>query len=118
MYHIEYATLNYYHSPISDECLCLVILFYTATKDQRDFEYISNFWRFRSFNEEDIDLAKSQRLNGNEEKKLIRRVLESNNIQYSTQKICGPFKDEIALFTNCLFNIDSNSAILVRSSVS
>jgi predicted transglutaminase-like protease len=41
------------------------------------------------------DLAKSQRLNGNEEKKLIRRVLESNNVEYTTQKVCGPFSDEI-----------------------
>ena len=41
------------------------------------------------------DLAKSQRLNGNEEKKLIRRVLESNNLEYSTQKVDGPYCDEI-----------------------
>lgn len=161
MYHIEYASLNYYHSPISDECLCLGILFHNITTGQRDFKYISNFQRFHAFDDEaDIDfvklylkgikdetessvfnynikfdlssyikfyanefrfssvralsvnenenyvedltkiylkydLAKSQRLNGNEEKKLIRRVLESNNLEYSTQKLDGPYSDEI-----------------------
>jgi hypothetical protein len=161
MHHIEYAALNYYHSPISDECLCIGVLFHNVTTGQRDFKYISNFQRFHSFDDEadvdfvklyllgireevertvfnyntkfeldsyirpyanefrfssvktlnveenedyvnDIsrlylkyDLAKSQRLNGNEEKKLIRRVLESNNVEYTTQKVCGPFSDEI-----------------------
>ncbi len=42
------------------------------------------------------DFAKSQRLNSNEEKKLIRKVLESNNLEYTTQKISGPFCDEIS----------------------
>lgn len=158
MYHIEYAALNYYHSPISDECLCIGVLFNNITTGQRDFKYISNFRRFHSFDDEaDInfvklylrgiqeetenykqkfdldsyvkvyanefrfssirtlavnenenyvedlskiylkyDLAKSQRLNGNEEKKLIRRVLESNNLEYSTQKVDGPYSDEIS----------------------
>ena len=146
MYNIEYAALNYYHSPISDECLCIGVLFHNVTTGQRDFKYISNFQRFHAFDDEaDIDfvklylrgikdevetsvfnfnkefelasyvkvyanefrfssvrtltvnenenyvedlskvylkydLARSQRLNGNEEKKLIRRVLESNNL--------------------------------------
>lgn len=161
MYHIEYAALNYYHSPVSDECLCIGVLFNNITTGQRDFKYISNFQRFHSFDDEaDIDfvklylrgikeetensifnynqkfdfdsyikvyanefrfssirklsvnesenyvedlskvylkydLAKSQRLNGNEEKKLVRRVLESNNLEYSTQKVDGPYSDEI-----------------------
>lgn len=162
MYHIEYAALNYYHSPISDECLCIGILFHNVTTGQRDFKYISNFQRFHAFDDEaDVDfvklylkgikdevenslfnynkvfnltsyirvyanefrfssvrvlnvgedenyvedltriylkydLAKSQRLNGNEEKKLIRRVLQANNLEYSTQKINGPYSDEIS----------------------
>lgn len=161
MYHIEYAALNYYHSPISDECLCIGILFNNVTTGQRDFRYISNFQRFHSFDDEaDIDfvklylkgikddvessvfnynepfnlksyirvfanefrfstirelnveqdedyienltkvylkydLSRSQRLNSNEEKKLIRRVLESNNLSFTTQKTCGPYNDEI-----------------------
>lgn len=162
MYHIEYAALNYYHSPISGECLCIGVLFHNIATGQRDFKYISNFQRFQSFDDEaDIDfvklylkgikeeiensifnynqkfdlasyikvyanefrfssirtlsvsesenyvedlskvylkydLAKSQRLNGNEEKKLIRRVLESNNLEYcSSQKVDGPYSDEI-----------------------
>lgn len=162
MHHIEYAALNYYHSPISDECLCIGILFHNLSTGQCDFKYISNFQRFHAFDDEaDIDfvklylrgikdevetsifnydakfdlasytrvyanefrfsnikmlnvsededyvndltkiylkydLAKSQRLNSNEEKKFIRRVLESNSIEYSTQKISGPYRDEIA----------------------
>ena len=162
MYRIEYAALNYYHSPISDECLCIGVLFHNITTGQRDFKYISNFQRFHSFDDEaDVefvklylrgikeetensvfnynqkfdlasyikvyanefrfssirtllvsesenyvddltkvylkyDLAKSQRLNGNEEKKLIRRVLKSNDLEYSTQKVDGPYNDEIS----------------------
>ena len=162
MHQIEYSALNYYNSPISDECLCIGVLFHNVTTGQRDFKYISNFQRFHAFDDEaDIDfvklylrgikeevetslfnydkefnlgayikvyanefkfssvrtlsvdenenyvedlskiylkydLAKSQRLNGNEEKKLIRRVLETNNLEYSTQKVNGPYKDEIA----------------------
>lgn len=162
MCHIEYAALNYYHSPISDECLCIGVLFHNVTTGKRDFKYISNFQRFHSFDDEaDIDfvklylrgikeevetsvfnynqefdlneyirvyanefrfssvkmlsvsededyvselskvylkydLSKSQRLNGNEEKKLIRRVLESNSLEFTTQKVKGPFSDEIS----------------------
>lgn len=162
MCHIEYAALNYYHSPISDECLCIGVLFHNVTTGKRDFKYISNFQRFHSFDDEaDIDfvklylrgikeevetsvfnysqkfdlnefirvyanefrfssvkrlnvsededyvselskvylkydLSKSQRLNGNEEKKLVRRVLESNNLEFTTQKVKGPFSDEIS----------------------
>lgn len=162
MSQIEYFALNYFHSPISDECLCLGLLFHNITTGQRDFRYISNFKRFQAFDDEadvnfvraylrgikeDIeesafndnktfdlqsyikvyanefrfstvkklsveenedyaenltkiylkyDLAKSQRLNGNEEKKLIKRVLESNNLDYSNGKISGEFKDEIS----------------------
>lgn len=162
MYYIEYSALNYYHSPISDECLCLGVLFHNVNTGQRDFRYISNFRRFQTFdNEADVnfiraylagikedvgvsilnyeksfdlqsyikvfanefkfsaikklnveenedyvdsltkvylkyDLAKSQRLNSNEEKKLIKRVLETNNLEYSNGKISGEFNDEIA----------------------
>lgn len=162
MYHIEYVALNYYHSPISEECLCIGVLFHNLTTGKRDFNYISNFHRFHSFDDEaDVDfvklylkgikdevetslfnynddfdlssyikvyanefrfssvkmlnvdenedyisdltkiylkydLAKSQRLNRNEEKKLIRRVLESNDLEYNTQKVEGLYKDEIS----------------------
>ncbi len=40
MNHIEYSALNYYHSPISDECLCLGVLFHNITTGQRDFRYV------------------------------------------------------------------------------
>ncbi len=161
MSHIEYSALNYYHSPIADECLCLGVLFHNITTGQRDFRYISNFKRFQIFDDEaDVDfvkaylvgikedvensilnykeefdlqsyinvfanefrfstirkpnveenencveeltkvylkydLAKSQRLNSNEEKKLIKRVLEINNLEYSNGRISGEFNDEI-----------------------
>lgn len=161
MSHIEYSALNYYHSPISDECLCLGVLFHNVTTDRRDFRYISNFKRFQVFDDEadvnfvkaylagikdDVensilnyqdsfdlqsyikvfanefkfssikrlsideyedyvdaltkvylkyDLAKSQRLNSNEEKKLIKYVLETNNLEYSNGRISGEFNDEI-----------------------
>ena len=35
-------------------------------------------------------------LNGNEEKKLIRRVFESNNLEFSTKKVDEPYNDEIS----------------------
>ena len=162
MYHIEYAALNYFHSPISDECLCVGVLFHNVTNGQRDFKYISNFQRFHAFDDEanidfvklylrgikdevetsvfnfdkefdltsyvrvyanefrfspvrtlsvdenenyvedlsklylKYDLSKARRLNSNEEKKLIRRVFESNNLKYTTQKVTGPYSDEIS----------------------
>lgn len=162
MYKIEYAPLNYYHSPISDECLCIGILFYNTTTGHRDFRYISNFQRFRTFDDdadidfvklylkgikedseisllnykedfslesyirvyanefqfshvkelnvredenyvEDLtkiylkyDLPKTNRLNVNDEKKLIGRVLKSNNIEYTMQETTsGPYDDKI-----------------------
>ena len=59
MYHIEYAALNYYHSPISDECLCIGVLFHNVTTGQRDFKYIANFQRFQAFDvEADVDFVK------------------------------------------------------------
>ena len=162
MYHIEYAALNYYHSPISDECLCVGVLFHNVTTGKCDFKYIFNFRRFRAFDDEanvdfvklylrgirdevetsffnyqkefnlasyikiyanefkfssirkltakegedyveelsqiylKYDLAKSKRLSGNEEKKLVRRVLESNNLEYSTHKVEGAYNEDIS----------------------
>lgn len=161
MNHIEYSALNYYHSPVSDECLCIGIIFHNITTGQRDFRYISNFNRFQAFDDEaDIDfvklylkgikddvennllnynskfdlksyiyffanefrfscikklnveddedyveditkiylkydIARSQRLNANEEKKLIRRVLKENSYDLYSSKILGEFNDEI-----------------------
>lgn len=161
MQNIEYTALNYYHSPISDECLCIGILCHNLTTGIRNFQFISNFKRFNSFDDEaDVefvklylsgikeevennlfnygsdfnireytkvyanefrfssvklleieddeeyvdnlvkiymkyDLAKSKRLNTNEEKKMVRRVLKSNHLLYSTQKIMGPYNDDI-----------------------
>ena len=49
-------------------------------------------------------MAKSQRLNSNEEKKLIKRVLETNNLEYTNGRISGVFNDEI-LFDYQLDNL-------------
>ena len=60
MSHIEYSALNYYHSPVSDECLCLGVLFHNITTGQRDFKYISNFKRFQAFDDEaDINFVRA-----------------------------------------------------------
>lgn len=162
MNQIEYSALNYYHSPVSDECLCLGVLFHNVTTGQRDFRHISNFKRFQAFDDEanvffvkkyltgikeDVeesllnyneafdlhsyvrtfanefkfssikkikvnidedyvdeltkiylkyDLPQNERLNRNGEKKLIRRILESNNLKYSSGVVCGAFNDEIS----------------------
>ena len=162
MNYIEYSALNYYHSPVSDECLCLGVLFHNVSTNQRDFRYISNFKRFQSFDDEadvdfvkaylegikeDIeisvfnykesfdlqsyirvfanefrfssikklnvkdgedyvdtltkvylkyDLAKSQRMNSNEEKKFIKRILDTNHLIYTNGKVAGSFDDEIS----------------------
>lgn len=170
MNQIEYSALNYFHSPISDECLCLGVLCHNVTTGKRDFRYISNFRRFQSFDDEadvnfvkaylsgikeDVensifnymqefdlqsyikvfanefrfsavrklnvgenedyiksltnvylkyDLPKSQRLNSNEEKKLIKRLLETNNLEFSSAPVYGEFNDEI-LFDYQLDNL-------------
>lgn len=56
---IQYAALNYYNSVISDECLCLGVLFHDLSDDSRTFNYIHNFKRLESFNDEiNIDFVK------------------------------------------------------------
>ncbi len=60
MFNIEYTVLHYYHSQISDECLCMGVLFNNKTTHQRDFVYISNFTRFKTFDDEaDVDFVKA-----------------------------------------------------------
>lgn len=59
-YKIEYSPLNYYHSQVSNECLCLGVLFHNITTSERDFYYISNFKRFQAFDDEaDVDFIKA-----------------------------------------------------------
>ncbi len=171
MYKIKYSILNYYHSPISDECLSLGVLIHNVTTGERVFRYISNFRRFQSFDDEadvdfvklylkgikeevevnlfnfntafsldkyiipyandfrfskvnimdvsetedyvddlvkiylKFDLNKSQRMSDAEEKRFIRRIFIDNNIHYSTEKICGPYNDDIAFdySTKCAY---------------
>lgn len=58
-YKIEYSPLNYYHSQVSNECLCLGVLFHNLNTDARDFVYISNFKRFQAFDDEaDVNFVK------------------------------------------------------------
>ena len=61
------------------------------------------------------DLARSQRLNGNEEKKLIRRVLESNNLKgKNLKRVIGSARqwsfvaDELGEQKRVLFIYDSD----------
>ena len=56
---IQYAALNYYNSVVSDECLCLGVLFHELSDDSRTFNFIHNFKRLESFNDEiNIDFVK------------------------------------------------------------
>ena len=56
---IKYSILKYYNSTISEECLCVGILFHNITTDQRIFNTIKNFNRLASFDDEiNIDFFK------------------------------------------------------------
>ncbi|WP_022768261.1 DUF3037 domain-containing protein [Butyrivibrio sp. NC2007] len=158
---IEYAALNYYNNIISDECLCVGVLFHNISTGQRDFRYISNFKRFQAFDDEaDImfvktylagikqqvemnifnydsdfsienykkryvnefrfsnvialdvaddedyvdnytkvylkfDMSKNQRLSRSEEKKYIRKILTSSNMELSDSKVSGAYKENV-----------------------
>ena len=52
MYLVEYAPLNYYNNVVSKECLCLGVLFHNLTTGKRNFTFIKNFERFKSFDDE------------------------------------------------------------------
>lgn len=52
MYKVEFAPLNYYNNIMSQECLCVGILFHNLTTGERNFKPISNFKRFKAFNDE------------------------------------------------------------------
>jgi len=51
MYQVEYSALKYYNSIISEECLYIGMLYNNVTTGQRNFRYISNFNRFKSFDD-------------------------------------------------------------------
>lgn len=56
---MKYSILKYYNSTISEECLCVGILFHNITTDQKIFNTIKNFNRLGSFDDEiDIDFFK------------------------------------------------------------
>ena len=52
MQKIEYAALKYYNNVISDECLCIGMLYNNLTTGRRDFRPISNYKRFQAFDDE------------------------------------------------------------------
>ena len=52
MNQIEYTVLNYYHSPLSKECLYLGVLFHDMKTGQCKFIYISDFERLEAFDDE------------------------------------------------------------------
>lgn len=60
MYHVEYSALKYYNNIISEECLYVGMLFHNLTTDEREFRYISNFKRFKAFDDEvEVGFVKS-----------------------------------------------------------
>lgn len=76
MYQIEYAALKYYNSIMSKKYLYIGILYNNITTRQRDFRYISDFKRFKSFdNEADINFIKTY-LKG------IKTQVENNIFNY------------------------------------
>ena len=57
---IKYSILKYYNSTISEECLCVGILFHNITTGQKTFNTIKNFIRLAYFDDEiRIDFFKS-----------------------------------------------------------
>lgn len=91
MYEIEYAALKYYNSIISEECLYIGMLYNNITTGQRDFRYISNFNRFKYFDDEaNINFIKTY-LKG------IKMQVENNIFNY-----CSPFNinEFIKIFVN------------------
>lgn len=52
MEEIKYSILKYYNSSISEECLCVGILFHNVTTNQRTFNTIKNFKRLGIFDDE------------------------------------------------------------------
>ena len=60
MYQIEYSALKYYNNIISEECLYIGMLFHNLTTGEREFRYITNFKRFKAFDDEvDVGFVKS-----------------------------------------------------------
>ena len=57
---IQYSALNYYNSVISEECLCLGVLFHDLSDDSRTFNFIQNFKRLEVFNDDiNVDFVKT-----------------------------------------------------------
>lgn len=76
MFKVEYAALKYYNSIISEECLYIGMLFHNLTTGDRDFRYISNFKRFRAFDDEaDVSFIKAYLLG-------IKTQVENNILNY------------------------------------
>ena len=103
MYQIEYAALNYYHSPISDECLCLGVLFHNLTTGKRDFKYISNFQRLYVFDDAaDIDFIKLY-LKG------IKNEIDNyNNKEFDLASYIKLYANEFRFSLIMTFSVDEN----------
>ena len=81
MYQVEYAALKYFNNVISEECLYIGMLFHNLTTGKRDFRYISNFKRFRAFDDEaDVSFIKAYLLG-------IKTQVENNILNYSDMLI-------------------------------
>ena len=103
MYHIEYATLNYYPSPTSDEWLCIGVLFHNVTTGQRDFKYISNFQRLHAFDDAaDIDFVKLY-LKG------IKNEIDNyNNKEFDLASYIKLYANEFRFSLIMTFSVDEN----------
>lgn len=87
---IQYTSLKYYNSIISDECMYVGMLFHDITSDERCFKYIRNFKRLEVFDDEaDIEFIKLY-LQG------IKDEVESNMFNYEKFNI----KEYIRYYVN------------------
>ncbi len=109
MYHIEYAALKYYNSPISEECLYIGMLFNNVTTGECNFEYISNFSRFQAFDDEaDIDFIKLY-LNGI--KKSVESSLFDNVREFDMQSYIKLFANEIRFTEITKINVEDRNYV-------
>jgi hypothetical protein len=76
---IQYTSLKYYNSPISEECLYVGILFYNLTTGERTFNTIRKFSRLESFDDElDVNFMKLYLHS-------IKEEIEGNIFNYSKE---------------------------------
>lgn len=104
MQKIEYASLKYYNSLISEECLYIGMIFNNLDTKERNFKYISNFKRLQSFDDEiDISFVKMY-LKG------IKEQIENNlfNISFSMKDFNKIFVNEFKFTEISIIEVDDD----------